>query len=146
MIYFDTSFLAPLVLPESTSNRVAAFFQGLPTNELAVSHWTILEFASLIARKVRAGDLDADGVGRAETGLETLLERSFAVLLPNLGDFVLARRYLGRFETGLRAPDALHLAIASNHGASAFYTLDKKLIVAGSLFHLPVAAGIRGVV
>jgi len=38
-----------------------------------------------------------------------MLDESFAVLLPNADDFGLAKRYLGQFETGLRAGDALHL-------------------------------------
>jgi uncharacterized protein len=144
VIYFDTSFLAPLVLPESTSSRVTAFFRRLPIDELAVSHWTIVEFASLIARKVRVGELDAEAAGRADTRLEALVERSFAVLLPNIDDFVVAKRYLGKYDSGLRAPDALHLAIASNRGASVFYTLDRGLIAAGKIFGLPVAEVIRG--
>ena len=28
--------------------------QGLPTRELAVSNWTMVEFSSLLARKIRA--------------------------------------------------------------------------------------------
>ena len=55
MLYFDTSFLVPLILPESTSDKVAHFFRGLPAAELAVSHWTRVEFSSLIAREVRMG-------------------------------------------------------------------------------------------
>ena len=53
MRYFDTSFLAPLILQEATSNRVERFIIGLPTGELAISHWTRVEFASLLAQQVR---------------------------------------------------------------------------------------------
>ena len=142
MIYIDTSFLVPLVLPEATSDRVAALVGRLPIGELAVSHWTLVEFSSLIARKVRAGELDVEGSARAGARVEAEVEQSFAVLLPSLRDFVLAKRYLGNFETGLRAPDALHLAIASNRDATAFYTLDNRLIAAGKILDLPVSAGI----
>lgn len=120
-----------------------AFFRGLPADDLAVSQWTIVEFASLVARKVRMGDLDGKAAAEADARFETLLKKSVAILLPNLGDYVAAKRYLRRFESGLRAPDALHLAIASNRDATAFYTLDKKLIAAGGLFGLPVAEGMR---
>jgi predicted nucleic acid-binding protein len=74
---------------------------------------------------------------------EALLEASFAVLLPNAEDFGLAKRYLGQFETGLRAGDALHLAIATNHGADVIYSLDKLFLKAGNLLGLPVSMGIR---
>jgi uncharacterized protein len=92
VIYVDTSFLAPLVLPEATSENVAAFVGRLPIGELAVSHWTFVEFSSLIARKVRARELDAEGAARAAARVEATVEASFAVLLPSLGDFVVAKR------------------------------------------------------
>ncbi len=65
MLYFDTSFLAPLIVPELTSNKIAAFFRGLPAGQLAVSHWTRVEFSSLIAREVRMGGLDAQAAAKA---------------------------------------------------------------------------------
>jgi hypothetical protein len=55
MPYFDTSFLAPLILPEATSERIAAFVGALSGDELTVSHWTGVEFSSLLAREVRMG-------------------------------------------------------------------------------------------
>ena len=60
------------------------------------------------------------------------------MLFPGGDDFAVARRYLQRLETGLRAPDALHLAIAANRGAKTIYSLDKKLIAAGRILGLPV--------
>ena len=125
MLYFDTSFLAPLVLPESTSDKIAAFVRRLPVEELTVSHWTRVEFSSLIARDVRMSVLDAAAGERADARFGAMVDASFAVLLPNADDFGLAKRYLGKFNTGLRAGDALHLAIAGNRQAAAIYSLDK---------------------
>lgn len=143
MLYFDTSFLAPLIFPEATSDRIAAFVRRLPTAELAVSHWTRVEFSSLIAREVRMGGLDIQAATRADARFEAMVDESFSVLLPNANDFGLAKRYLGRFETGLRAGDALHLAVANNHRATVIYSLDKALLHAGKILDLPVSAGIR---
>ena len=142
MLYFDTSFLAPLVLPESTSEKIAAFVRRLPVEELTVSHWTRVEFSSLIARDVRMSVLDAAAGARADARFEAMVDASFAVLLPNADDFGLAKRYLGKFNTGLRAGDALHLAIAGNRQAAAIYSLDKGLLTAGRLLGLPVSMGI----
>ena len=142
MLYFDTSFLAPLVLPESTSDKIAAFVRRLPVEELTVSHWTRVEFSSLIARDVRMSVLDAAAGARADARFEAMVDASFAVLLPNADDFGLAKRYLGKFNTGLRAGDALHLAIAGNRQAAAIYSLDKGLLMAGRLLDLPVSIGI----
>lgn len=58
-------------------------------------------------------------------------------------NFGLAKHYLGKFETGLRAGVALHLAIAGNHRAGAIYSLDKTLLNAGKLLGLPVSMGIQ---
>ncbi len=142
MLYFDTSFHAPLVLPESTSDKIAAFVRRLPVEELTVSHWTRVEFSSLIARDVRMSVLDAAAGARADARFEAMVDASFAVLLPNADDFGLAKRYLGKFNTGLRAGDALHLAIAGNRQAAAIYSLDKGLLMAGRLLDLPVSMGI----
>ena len=46
-------------------------------------------------------------------------------------DFTLAKRYLSQYETGLRAGDALRLAIANNHRAEAIYSREKSLVKAG---------------
>ena len=115
--YFDTSFLVPLILSEATSDLIAGFFGDLSVGSLAVSHWTRVEFSSLLAREVRMGGLSADTAHEAEARFEAMVEESFEVLLPNGDDFNLAKEYLGRFDTGLRAGDALHLAIAGNHWA-----------------------------
>lgn len=143
MVYFDTSFLVPLILPEATSDEIAAFFHGLSVEEFTVSHWTRVEFSSLVAREVRMSGLDVRAATRADARFEAMLAESFSVLLPNAADFTLAKRYLSRFETGLRAGDALHLAIANNHHATAIYSLDKRLLQAGRLLDLPVSMGIR---
>ena len=62
---------------------------------------------------------------------------------PNRADFDRARVWLSSFETGLRAGDVLHLAIASNRGAETIYSLDKVMIAAGKALGVPTSAGIR---
>jgi uncharacterized protein len=143
MLYFDTSFLVPLVLPETTSDRIAAFIRELDIEQFAVSHWTRVEFSSLIAREVRMGGLDAQAAAQADARFEVMVDDPFTDLLPNADDFSLAKQYLGKFETGLRAGDAFHLAIASDHRAKTIYSLDKMLLKAGTALGLPVSVGIQ---
>ena len=143
MLYFDTSFLVPLILPEATSDQIAAFVRRLPAEEFAVSHWTRVEFSSLIGREVRMGSLNAHAPARADARFEAMVDESFSIVLPNADDFSLAKRYLGQFETGLRAVDALPLAVANNHRAAVIYSLDKTLLKAGKILDLPVSMGIR---
>ena len=88
MLYFDTSFLAPLVLPESTSDKIAAFVRRLPVEELTVSHWTRVEFSSLIARDVRMSVLDAAAGARADARFEAMVDASlrFCFRTPMISD------------------------------------------------------------
>ena len=141
--YFDTSFLAPLILEEATSAAVERFLAGLPVESLAISHWTRVEFSSLLAREVRMGAMDPRIALDADQQFEAIIGESFAVFVPAVDDLELAKRYLAEPRTGLRAGDALHLAIASNNGAEAVYSLDKTLLRAGKTIGLPVRAGIQ---
>jgi uncharacterized protein len=143
VLYFDTSFLAPLFRKEATSANVERFFQRQETGELAISHWTRVEFSNLLARDVRMGVVEPQTAIELDELFEISITRSFVLILPDRNDFDLCRRYLQTFDTALRLGDALHLAIASNHGAERFYTLDRKLLKVGKLLGLPVATGIR---
>ena len=143
MLYFDTSFLAPLILEESTSTKIEVFFAKLKADELYVSHWTRVEFASLIAREVRMGGL-AEPDARLVIGqFDELVAESFQVLVPDVADYELAKAFIQHFATKLRAGDALHLAIASNHGAKSLYTLDAGLLNAAKLLKVHASRGIK---
>lgn len=137
MLYFDTSILVPLVVPEATTGAVASLVGQNSDAQFTTSHWAKVEFASMVAREVRMGKIGANGGSRVKSEFESLLELSFVVLLPNAEDFSLATHFLMRFETGLRAGDALHLAIASNQRAEAIYSLDNTMIEAGVKLGLP---------
>jgi predicted nucleic acid-binding protein len=143
MRYFDTSFLAPLILEEATSTKTEAFFAKLPVGELYVSHWTRVEFASLIAREVRMGGLAEADALLAIAQFDELVTDSFQIVTPGIADYELAKAYIQHFATKLRAGDALHLAIASNHGAQTFYTLDEGLLNAAKLMKVRASRGIK---
>jgi predicted nucleic acid-binding protein len=140
MLYFDTSFLVPLIVGEALSNEVDRFVKSLPAEAITVSQWTCVEFSSLLARDVRMRVLSGAEAVEAEAQFDALIRRSFAVVVPAPDDFERSRQYLQRYETGLRAGDALHLAIARNHDAKQIYTLDKGLLKAGRMLGLPVSS------
>ena len=73
------------------------------------------------------GRLDVGAAIRADARFGEMVEASFTVMLPRANDFALTRQYLGKPETGLPAGDALHLAVANNHHATAIYGLDKNI-------------------
>lgn len=143
MLYFDTSFVIPLVLDEPTSALVQRFVAALTKDQLAVSQWTRVEFSSALGRLVRMRALDSRETAAADVQFEYLIAASFAVLLPTAADYDLAKRYLGQPISGLRAGDALHLAVAANNSAESILTLDKTMLAAGSALGLPVSTGIE---
>ncbi len=143
MLYFDTSFLAPLILQEATSEKIEAFFAKLPAGQLYVSHWTRVEFASLIAREVRMGGLVERDALLAIGQFDELMAESFQVLAPSVVDYEQAKGYIQHFATRLRAGDALHLAIASNNSAKTLYTLDEGLLNAAKLMKVHASRGIK---
>jgi len=142
VLYFDTSFLVPLFLQEQTSARIERVFAKLAGRNLAISHWTRVEFSSLLAREVRMGGLAAAAAREVDAEFETVVSASLLVLLPSVDDFALAKEYLARRRSGLRGGDALHLAIARNHGSRRIYSLDNTLLKAGRVLGLPMTRGI----
>lgn len=143
MFYLDTSFVAPLVIAENSSNAVEAWVLKVDPGELATSLWTRVELSSLVSRKVRMGELSDTNAREVRREFERLLGESFKMLAPTAADFATATQYLEAPKTGLRAGDALHLAIAANHGASKILTLDQGFLAAGKVLKLPVARGIK---
>ncbi len=128
MIYLDTSILLPLFVREPGSEAMRRWFTTLPPTELTVSEWTRTEFVSAIGIKVRTGVLERELAGDVVQTFHRLAKDSFVVLVPDREDFLLSSRYLEQFEIGLRAGDALHLAIASRHGVPKLYSLDQALV------------------
>ncbi|MCX7139376.1 MAG: type II toxin-antitoxin system VapC family toxin, partial [Proteobacteria bacterium] len=67
MVYLDTSFIAPLVISENSSAAVEALVMKVKSGDLVTGMWTQVELASLVARKLRMGEItaaDADAVRR----------------------------------------------------------------------------------
>ncbi len=141
MIYVDTSFIAPLIIAEAASDAVEATVMKVKPGELATSHWARVEMASLIARKLVMGELDATEAAALRREFQQMLDETFRLLLPTAADYDAARDYLDVSKTGLRAGDALHLAVAANHSAKKIWSLDQRFIKAGKLLNLPISAG-----
>jgi hypothetical protein len=144
MVYLDTSFVAPLVIAEDSSDAAEAFVLKVRPGELTTSMWTQVELSSLVSRKVRMGELSDSQAQVVRREFDRVLGESFEILAPTAADFAAAAKYLERPKTGLRAGDALHLAIAANNRAKRILTLDQGFLEAGKLLKLPVTRGIKG--
>ena len=102
MLYLDTSFVAPLVIAEDTSNAVEAFALKLKPGDIATSLWTQVELASLVSRKIRMGELSSAEAEAVRREFERMLGESFELLVPCAADFAAAAKYLEVPKTGLR--------------------------------------------
>jgi predicted nucleic acid-binding protein len=143
LIYFDTSILVPLLIPEPSSDKVRDLLDRHRRGTLATSHWTRAEFSSMLAREVRMGKYKEFFASKVDAQFESAIRSGFTIYLPDLADFEAAKQFVQHYKTGLRAADALHLAIARNNNAEAIYSLDDRMIRAGKLLGLPVSRGIR---
>jgi predicted nucleic acid-binding protein len=141
MLYFDTSFIAPLYVPEPNSDEVRQLTYALSRQYIAISEWTCVEFSSMVARRVRMQQLGENAAQNLLTAFERISHTQYGILIPSSADYRLADRFLRNFATGLRAGDALHLAIAKNNGASHIYSLDQGLIKAAAMLDLPAGSG-----
>ena len=143
MVYLDASFVTPLVIAEISSGAVEAFVLKVKPGELTTSMWTQVEQSGLVSRKVRMGELSESQAEVVRREFDRVLGESFEILAPTAADFAVAAKYLEIPRTGLRAGDALHLAIAANRHAKRILTLDPGFLEAGRLLNLPVSRGIK---
>jgi predicted nucleic acid-binding protein len=120
MIYLDTSVLVPLYVNEPGSPDARRLLASHSQSDLAISEWNRTEFVSAVGIRVRMHNLDSETARNIIETFYRLASRALTLLPVEAGDFGLANRYLEHFELGLRAGDALHLAIASNHGAEVY--------------------------
>ena len=68
---------------------------------------------------------------------------SLVILIPTAKDFDMARDYVAHFGTRLRAPDALHLAVARSNNATVVATLDGGMLAAAKKLKIPAKRLIR---
>lgn len=123
--YLDTSVLLPTLIAEPATEAVYDCL-GADNQELLISDFAAAEVASALSRLVRIALLtEADASAR----LADFDAWRAAMSLPvdiGASDARLAYIYARRFDLGLRAPDALHLAIARRLDAT-LVTLDRRL-------------------
>jgi len=134
LIYLDTSFVATFYIQEATSTSVESILLNLPTAELAISDWTIVEFASLLSHRVRMNELTPELMAVIIQSFQRDAAQSYTVFTITTADFALAAKFLQQWETGLRAGDALHLAIARSRTVGNLPSLDFGLIDAAQRF------------
>lgn len=116
MFYVDTSVLVAALTRERRTSEMQNWLADQLPGELAISDWVITEFSSALSMKVRTGALETSQRADVLASFGEIVEKSLIVLSISPLDFRTAARYADQHATGLRAGDALHLAVAANHG------------------------------
>ena len=137
-VYIDTSALAKCYIRELRSLEVLNWTEA--QDEVATSPLTLVEFRCMLARRRRAGQIDAplERVALAEFDRD-VQSRAWRIYHDANNLFTEARQLIDLIpELPLRALDALHLAYARHYGVESFATADKHQAQAAKALGIPV--------
>jgi len=131
MLYLDTSVIVAALTNEIDTNRMQTWLGSHRQGTLAISDWVISEFSAALSIKLRIAQITPSGRAQALTVFTKLTAESFAVWSVSKNQFGIAAKFADHYTLGLRAADALHLAVSADHGAT-LCTLDRRLAEAGN--------------
>ena len=130
MIYYlDTSVLVASHTAEARTKDIQTWLGRQKSGTLAISEWVITEFSAALSKKQRVGEIGTAYRARALAEFQRVMLPALTLLEIRSVEFRFAARFAEQSLRGLRAGDALHLAIACSHDA-ALYTLDERLATA----------------
>jgi hypothetical protein len=132
----DTSVLVAALTNEARTEDVQLWLGRQKPETLVISPWVVTEFSTALSIKVRSRQIGAQHRASALAMFAELCRDNLTLLPISAGQFQVAARLADQHALGLRAGDALHLAIVLEYGAE-LVTLDRELADAGS------ASGVR---
>jgi uncharacterized protein len=135
--YLDASVLLPAFMEEPASAAVDGYILTAG-EQFLISDFAAAEVASALSRMVRMGLLDGADASARLAEFDAWRAATSSPVDVHAADARLAYVYVRRFDLMLRAPDALHLAIARRLDAT-LVTLDRRLAQAAEALGVAVA-------
>lgn len=129
-VYLDASVIVALLTNDALTGRARVFLET-ETPSLFISDYAVAEAASAIARRVRTGELTEAEARAAFDNLDRWTQTFARRVEISPGDIVMATRFIQRLDLTLRAPDAIHIAIAQRL-AIALATFDRGMASSAS--------------
>lgn len=114
-LYLDTSLVVTALVTEPDSEAVLRWLGARRHDRFVVCDWTVTEFSAALSIKRRNKQIDAEAQASALAKIEDLIDGEFECLPVTREHFRLAATFSNSSSTGLRAGDALHLAVAADH-------------------------------
>jgi uncharacterized protein len=135
-LYLDTSVLVSALTRETSTPRVNSWLRAQAPATLLISEWTHTEVASALSIKLRTGAITLEARANAASGFARLATDSLPTLAVTGEHFEIAAGFAAQHALGVRAGDALHLAIARLSGLT-LATLDNRMADAALALGIP---------
>ena len=121
--YIDTSVWCAFCFNEIEVPAAKHWLANAELDDAATAVWTLTEFASAASQKLRAKNRNKASVAQAVKSFDNVVSMThqFDVMAD---DFLYAAELCSTSRTGLRAGDALHLAVALRRDCKFLASLD----------------------
>jgi predicted nucleic acid-binding protein len=127
--YLDTSLLVAALTSEAMTRVAQRWLASQPAGSIAISDWVVTEFSAALSIKLREKQIGAADRAEVLAAFARLADESLEVWPVTRADYRTAARFADLHASGLRAGDALHLAVSAERGAP-ICTLDRAMITA----------------